>query len=344
MEKGENGCSNKNCVLSFSCSQLAHKFCTFFQKLFGMNVESLTHESVLLDEVLALLVTDATVSVFDGTLGLGGHAEAILKKFPNVTRYIACDLDAQHLAFAKKRLGEWGSRIDLHHGAFEQLGEWLGDVPRPLVMLLDLGLCSNQLDDASKGFAFAADGPLTMAFDDSRVGAAAELLATATERELMTIFREYGEEPLAHKIAKKIVAARDEQSIETTAQLREIVESAVHVTARKKTLVRVFQSIRIAVNDEIEMLQKTLDTACALMRSGDRIGVISYHSLEDRLVKKQFAAMSRPRTAETDRSLHEVVEEAKFCLLTKKAVQPTAAEIERNPRSRSAKFRILEKI
>ena len=306
--------------------------------------KNLSHESVLRDEVLNELLTDKTVTVFDGTLGLGGHAEAILSQFPNVATYIATDLDSQHLAFATKRLSPFGEKFQPHHGSFSLAGELIEKADRPLVMLFDLGLCSNQLDDPEKGFAFAADGPLTMAFDDSRAGAAAEILNTSSERELTRIFREYGEEPSAYKIAKEIIALRKETPFETTTQLREAVESTVHITVRKKSLVRVFQALRIAVNDELTILQITLTSVVAKMQASDRVGVISYHSLEDRIVKKIFATAAQPQTEETPFSLHTEVVPAGFRLLTKKPIVPTTEEIARNPRARSAKFRILEKI
>lgn len=309
-----------------------------------MTHKNLSHESVLRDEVLRELITDKTVSVFDGTLGLGGHAEAILSQFENVKSYIATDLDSQHLTFATKRLESFGKRFSPHHSSFSLASELIENVDRPLVLIFDLGLCSNQIDDPEKGFAFAADGPLTMAFDDSRKGAAAKILNTASERELTRIFREYGEEPSAYKIARKIVAIREEKPFETTTQLREAVEKSVHVTVRKKSLVRVFQALRIAVNDELTILQTTLTSVVAKLQASDRIGVISYHSLEDRIVKKIFATAAQPQTEETPFSLHTEVVPANFRLLTKKPIVPTNEEIIRNPRARSAKFRILEKI
>ncbi len=309
-----------------------------------MTHKKLSHESVLRDEILSELITKETKTVFDGTLGLGGHAEAILSQYSNVAKYIATDLDSQHLSFATERLLPFEKRFDPHHGSFSLVGEFIENVDRPLSILLDLGLCSNQLDDPEKGFAFAADGPLTMAFDDSRKGAAAEILNTASERELIQIFRDYGEEPSAFKIARNIVEIRKEIPFETTAQLREAVEKSVHVTVQKKSLVRVFQALRIAVNDELTTLKITLNSALAKMQASDRIGVISYHSLEDRIVKKIFATASQPQTEETSFSLHTEVEPACFRLLTKKPIIPTDEEIARNPRARSAKFRILEKI
>lgn len=309
-----------------------------------MNSKSLSHESVLRDEVLEYLVDGDTATFFDGTLGLGGHAEYILENTPTLDRYIACDLDSQHLAFATERLSAWSEKVKLNHGSFSRLAEWIDGAPRPLSILLDLGLCSNQLDDASKGFAFAVDGPLTMAFDDSRKGAAADLLNNSSERELMVIFREYGEEPAAMKIARAIVRDRAEKPFETTSQLTATIESAVHPSVRKKSFVRVFQAVRIAVNEELDILKDTLDSAGAILQAGDRLGVISYHSLEDRIVKKFFATASQPLTEATSFSLHTEVEPASFRIVTKKPVVPSPDEVARNPRSRSAKFRVIEKI
>ena len=309
-----------------------------------MNKKTLSHESVLREEVLHYLVGADTATFFDGTLGLGGHAEYVLSNVPELQRYVACDLDSQHLAFATERLSSWSEKVDLHHGSFSRVTEWIGESPRPLSILLDLGLCSNQLDDPEKGFAFAVDGPLTMAFDDSRKGAAADLLNTASERELMLVLRDYGEEPSALKIARAIVRDRAVKPFETTSQLTATIESAVHPTVRKKSFVRVFQAVRIAVNEELDILKDTLDSAGAVLRAGDRLGVISYHSLEDRIVKKFFATASQPLTESTAFSLHTEVEPASFRVITKKPVVPSDDEVARNPRSRSAKFRVIEKI
>ncbi len=308
-----------------------------------MKEKTLSHESVLRDEVLNVFMTDQMVSVFDGTLGLGGHAEAILKTYPHVATYIATDLDSEHLHFATQRLRSFKDRFKPHHESFIHVGERIKDTPRPIAILLDLGLCSNQIDDPQKGFCFSADGPLNMAFDDAQKGAAAEILNTKTQQELTHIFKAYGEEPFAAKLAKIIVEKRKEILFQTTEQLKIVIENAVHPVQRKKTLVRVFQALRIAVNDELSVLKKTLQSALATMQAHDRIGVISYHSLEDRIVKKTFATASQAQTEATAFSLHTEVRPADFQLVTKKPITPSAKEIARNPRSRSAKFRILEK-
>ncbi len=309
-----------------------------------MTKKNLFHEPVLSQEVLSELVNEEIRTIFDGTLGLGGHAEMILEKFPQIKKYIATDLDQQHLEFAKNRLHKFSGKTRFFRGNFAELKNiFQQESPeRPVVIFLDLGLCSNQVDDAEKGFAFTVDGPLKMAFDGHY--GAEEIVNKASEKELVKIFQKYGEEPLAPKIARAIIKSREISPLKTTKELREIIEKCAHPTKRKKTLVRVFQALRIAVNDELNVLENTINDSFDLMQKGDRLGIISYHSLEDRIVKNKFKKVSRPQTAETAFSLHEVVEEARFHLLTKKPLKPSAEEISRNPRSRSAVLRIIEKI
>ena len=283
--------------------------------------------------------------VLDGTMGLGGHAAGILSKFTGIEKYIGCDLDVQHLRFAEERLVDWKQKLVLKNKNFSSIKSIVEEVgiDRPFVILLDLGLCSNQLDDAEKGFSFAADGPLCMSFDGD--GTKCEnLINQGTEAELTKIFREYGEEPLAHKISKKIIEARTHHPITTTGQLKAAIMDYVHPKNTKKTLTRIFQALRIAINDELFHLGKVLDDGFAVMQPGDRIGIISYHSLEDRIVKKFFKEKSIPITEITVLSLHTEVSPAQAKILTKKAITPTAQEIAENPRSRSAKLRILEKV
>ena len=309
-----------------------------------MSQKKLFHDPVLSQEVLSELVSAETQTIFDGTLGLGGHAELILNNFPNIALYIATDLDSQHLEFAKKRLQKFKDKTLFFRGNFSNLVSILekNKPEHPLVILLDLGLCSNQIDDAEKGFAFSVDGPLKMAFDGHN--GAEELVNTANEAKLKRIFKEYGEEPLAKIIATEIVKSREISPLRSTGDLKKVIENCVHPHKQKKVLVRVFQAIRIAVNDELNVLEKTINDSFEIMQKGDRLGIISYHSLEDRLVKNKFKKISQPKTAETKFSLHDIVEESRFHLLTKKPIKPSAEEISRNPRSRSATLRIIEKI
>ncbi len=310
-----------------------------------MTVEKLTHHPVLLKEVMDFLITEDTKVFFDGTLGLGGHAEAILSSVPQLDFYVASDLDVQHLDFAKDRLKTWSQKLYLNQGNFSDIADMMERVPDSdgtLSILLDLGVCSNHFDDPEKGFSFVGDGPLNMSFS-SDVEKCDNLVNHSTEQELTTILKDFGEEPQARKIARKMIEYRQHQPIKMTSELRGIVESNVHPKDRKKALTRVFQAFRIAVNDELRHLEKALSAALEVMNEGDRIGVISYHSLEDRIVKKFFKLHSKPKTIQTDFSLHEPVTPAQLTLLTKKAIAPSEGEIEQNSRARSAKFRVAQK-
>ncbi len=311
-----------------------------------MPLKKLVHLSVLQKEVLKTLITPETRTVFDGTLGLGGHAELILSHFPQIETYIGVDLDKQHLTFAQNRLKEWETKTIYFNQNFSTIREIIEtvDPARPIAILLDLGLCSNQLDDPEKGFSFRTEGPLDMSFGVSETGGCETMINTASAKELRRIFREYGEEPGAHRLSQKIVMAREHQAIKTTSDLRSVVEKNTKPQDLQKTLMRVFQALRIATNDELGHLEKVLAEALVVMKTGDRIGVMSFHSLEDRMVKKFFRQQSSPITKVGIHSLHEVVAPAKFNLLTKKPIVPTKEEISENPRARSVKFRIAEKI
>lgn len=309
-----------------------------------MALDNKAHVPVLLAEVMDTLLQKNVETVFDGTLGLGGHGEAILTAHAKV-HYVACDLDEEHLGFASNRLQPFRDRVWLHHGSFSKMGEWLSDKnKRPLSILLDLGLCSNHVDNPEKGFSFDGDGPLNMAFDGNQAHRAEQFLNNASEDQINKVIKEYGEEPFSRRIAQNIVKAREEKPMKTTHELRAAVEASVYPQDRKKALSRVFQGLRIEINDELQVLKDALEAAFALMKVGDRLGIISYHSLEDRIVKQAFKGVSKPLTEETPFSKHEIVEPAQFKILTKKAIEPTQEERDINPRSRSAKFRILEKI
>ncbi len=311
-----------------------------------MSLSNQSHIAVLQEEVLERLVTSETKTVFDGTLGLGGHAERILTHFPQIEAYIGVDLDEQHLSFAQKRLDKWRDKGHYFCRNFSDIAAIVAEVSpnRPLTILLDLGVCSNQLDDKSKGFSFRKDGPLNMSFGKKAAINCEELLNEGTVDSLRTILREYGEEPFAHEIAHNIVSSRKHKALKTTKDLRAIIEANVPASALNKTLMRVFQALRIATNDELGHLKKVLASACLVMKSGDRIGVMSFHSLEDRIVKQFFKKITQPKTRATARSLHEVVAPAPFRLLTKKPIKPTEIETKANARARSVTFRIAEKI
>ncbi len=325
------------------CAQVLH----ILQKIIQKNPFNMpTHTPVLLNEILMHLLTPKTKVVFDGTLGLGGHAKGIFLSFPKIEKYIGCDLDMEHLSLAKKRLNKWFSKLLFQNCNFSEIKKIIKrlDFSGPLAILLDLGLCSLHVDLPEKGFSYAKNGPLKMSFGSKNKLICVKIINEASEKDLSRIFKEFGEEPLAHKISRKIVEARKHTKIETTGDLREIVENAVHPAQRKKTLPRIFQGLRIAVNDELVHLEKTLNDGFSVMQPGDRMGIISYHSLEDRMVKKFFSQKSKPKTEVTVHSLHTEVEPPQAMLLTRKAIIPSHEEIVHNPRARSAKLRIIEKI
>lgn len=311
-----------------------------------MQHQNLKHDSVLPNEVLASLLHDKAASVFDGTLGLGGHADLILKKYPQLKLYIGTDLDSQHLETARKNLAVYKDQFIGVEANFSAVDDVLAAhrAPKPLCILLDLGLCSNHLDDETKGFSYQVDGPLHMAFITDQTYNCEKILNEESVGGLTKIMRDFGEEPAAHRIALKIVAAREEKPLTRTSQLKAIVEKSVHPRDRKKALTRVFQAFRMATNQELHHLSLALIKSFDLMETGDRIGVMSYHSLEDRIVKKQFLNRSRPKTTATHFSLHEAVEPPEIRLITKNPLTASSEEIARNPRSRSVKFRIAEKI
>jgi 16S rRNA (cytosine1402-N4)-methyltransferase len=260
----------------------------------------------------------------DGTLGLGGHAEAIQKAGGRV---VGIEWDDEAAALAAERLGPSATVV---RDSYANLPAILDKLNLPVVdgILLDLGVSSLHLDTASRGFSFQREGPLDMRMSPRIPGTAADLLRSCGERELERILREYGEEPRARKIAAAIVRARGERGrdiLETTRALGEFVERLVGRHSRAHPATRVFQALRIAVNDELENLKKFLGVFDRYLRTGARACVISFHSLEDRLVKRAF------KERETVR------------VVTKKPVRPTREEVLENPRARSAKLRCVEK-
>ena len=304
------------------------------------------HIPVLATEIISLLVDKNTRYVFDGTLGLGGHAKKILKKYPKIKKYFATELDSEHIKLAKKNLHSYATKLSLYQDNFSNIHKILTIQKKysPLSILFDLGLCSSQIDNPKKGFAFSRDGKLKMSFDNRSSATAQKLLNTCNQRELTQIIRKYGEEPSAKKIAKNIISFRQKKQLETTEELREIITHCVNPKNLSRTLVRVFQAIRIAVNNELTHLTLSIHNSFKIMHPGDRLGIISYHSLEDRITKQLFVKASSPITKPGIKSLHEIVAPAKFKILSKKPIRPTKTEIAKNPRSRSAHLRIIEKI
>ncbi|MFH0919918.1 MAG: 16S rRNA (cytosine(1402)-N(4))-methyltransferase RsmH [Fibrobacterota bacterium] len=300
------------------------------------------HIPVLLTEVLGTFREIGKGTLIDGTLGGGGHAAALLAHLPSIT-LLGLDKDLAALNEASQALAPFGSRARLLQAGFETLPgvvkqEGITDL---MGVLLDLGISSRQIDDPARGFSFSHEGPLDMRFSGNTGESAEALVNHASEERLTEIFRDYGEERRAAFVARAIVSARREKPIRTTGELARLVESAAggHVKARA----RAFQALRIAVNHELQALDTALDTIPSLLCPGGRFAVIAYHSLEDRRVKQSF----RARTGAVDRGRVRLPGdpegEPAFCAVTKKAVISGEQELRENPRSRSAKLRVLEK-
>ncbi|HEU4619343.1 MAG TPA: 16S rRNA (cytosine(1402)-N(4))-methyltransferase RsmH [Gammaproteobacteria bacterium] len=306
------------------------------------------HQPVLVDEALDGLAVAAAGSYVDATYGRGGHSAKILERLGGQGRLLALDKDRQAVASGLRRFGA-DPRFTIVHCGFEDfeavVRPWLG--PGPLSgALFDLGVSSPQLDEGARGFSFTKEGPLDMRMDTSRGPTAAEWLASVDVDELADVLRRYGEEPKARRIAAAIVRARERSPIETTTQLADVVAAAARGGKQRQRIhpaTRVFQAIRIAVNRELESIEKGLAECVEMLAPGGRVAVISFHSLEDRIVKRFFAREARgdPRYA----GLPTMPAEARPRLrLVGRLVRPSAAEVARNPRARSARLRVAEKL
>lgn len=299
------------------------------------------HESVLPDEAIEYLRPGTGGLFIDCTFGRGGHTRRILDALGNDGRVIAIDRDPGAIESGRKTLND--ARLELVHARFSSLGEVLQ--ARQLReqadgILMDLGVSSPQLDDADRGFSFRAAGPLDMRMDPTTGVSAAEWLAGASEQELRECFWELGEERFGRRIARKIVERRRQQPIETTLDLVDVIRAAVPPSkGRIHPATRTFQAIRLQVNGELDELRSALEAAIGNIAIGGRVVVIAFHSLEDRIVKRRFRDAGRQPDG------FDVGEpSARFRVVTKKPVRPGAEEVERNPRARSARLRVLERV
>ncbi|TSE23114.1 16S rRNA (cytosine(1402)-N(4))-methyltransferase RsmH [Tepidimonas aquatica] len=292
------------------------------------------HRTVLLNEAVQALQIQPDGHYIDGTFGRGGHSRAILQRLSPRGRLTVFDKDPEAIAVAQA-LAAADARLTVRHEGFAALAT----LPASSVdgVLLDLGVSSPQLDDAARGFSFRHDGPLDMRMDPTRGLSAAQWLATATVAEMTEVIREYGEERFAAPIAKAIDRRRQERGpVRTTAELAEIVAGAVKTREPgKDPATRTFQAVRIHINAELEELQQALDASLSVLRPGGRLVVISFHSLEDRMVKR---FMQRHSRAEVDRRA-PMAEPAAPLLAEVQRVMPSAAEVQDNPRARSAVMR-----
>ncbi|MBI3738718.1 MAG: 16S rRNA (cytosine(1402)-N(4))-methyltransferase RsmH [Chloroflexi bacterium] len=301
------------------------------------------HKPVLYKEIIHALQPKRSGRYIDGTLGAGGHARGILEACAPDGRLLGLDLDPQALALARENLAPYGERVVLVQASYVSLLDVLHSLGWNSVdgIVLDLGVSSMQLDAPERGFSFQTDAPLDMRFNPDLGLTAAQLVNTTPEAELADLLFKYGEEPRARKIAGMIVQARP---ITTTKPLADIVKRAYPGHSRVHPATRTFQALRIAVNDELSVLENALPNAVAALRSGGRLAVISFHSLEDRIVKDFFRRESKDQINPPYERIYEVERKAVLKEINRKPITPDEDEIEQNPRARSAKLRVAEKL
>jgi 16S rRNA (cytosine1402-N4)-methyltransferase len=300
------------------------------------------HDPVLSSEALRFLITDATGVYVDATVGGGGHAEAICRQLHGSGRLVCVDTDGDAVDAARKHLAPFQNRLHFVHSNFGNLNRELRALAIASVqgMLFDLGVSSYQLNEPGRGFSFRADERLDMRMDRRQQFSAWDVVNTYGEQPLADVLWKYGEERNSRRIARMIVRARP---VSSTAALRSIVEAAVGKRFLTKSLARVFQAIRIEVNAELKNLQRILEDSLGILSPHGRIVMISYHSLEDRMVKEFFR---REAAKTTPIAMNFIASESiapRLKILTKKPVTPSASEIDRNPRARSAKMRAAER-
>jgi 16S rRNA (cytosine1402-N4)-methyltransferase len=310
--------------------------------------EGHVHEPVLVRECVELLRARPGSRIVDATLGTGGHAEALLERVAPSGRVIGIDRDPRAIEIACSRLARFGPAFRALHGNHDELPQLLDSVGVGPVdgILIDLGVSSLQLDDPSRGFSFRHDGLLDMRMDPTRGPTAADLLAHAPAEELGRILSEYGEEHAARAIARAIVRRRERAPLERTAELRTLVEETLGPRARRYRIhpaTRTFQALRIAVNGEIVALRRTVARAAERIAPGGRLVVLSYHSLEDRAVKEELRALAGSCTCPPRLPICACGAQGILRILPPSPIRPGDAEIERNPRSRSARLRAAER-
>jgi len=305
-----------------------------------------SHVSVLLDEAISALNIQPGGKYVDATYGRGGHSEKILTQLGEQGQLLAIDKDPQAIAHGQK-VSQQDNRFSIEHGSFASLGNlvkqygWQGELDG---ILMDLGMSSPQLDQAERGFSFKMDGPLDMRMDTSRGVSAANWIATAKEQDIADILYEYGEERFSRRIAKAIVIARQQQAIHTTKQLSAIVAAANPKWEKHKDpATRSFQAIRIYINNELDDLKQCLSQAVAVLKTGGRLVVISFHSLEDRIVKTFIREMEKGKDLPPDLPITHIEIESILKRIGK-PVKPDKNELADNVRARSAIMRVAEKV
>ncbi|WP_302631586.1 16S rRNA (cytosine(1402)-N(4))-methyltransferase RsmH [uncultured Clostridium sp.] len=306
------------------------------------------HISVLLNECLEGLNIKENGIYVDGTLGGAGHSSEILKRLSNEGRLIGIDQDTDALKAAKERLKNY-SNVTFVHSNFSSIENVLNNLNIDGVdgILMDLGVSSYQLDEGERGFSYMKDAPLDMRMNRDNDFSAYNVINEYSEEDLYRIIRDYGEEKFARRIASFIVENRQEKNIETTLELVEIIKSAIPAKARREgphPAKRTFQAIRIEVNSELSILNKTIEDGVGKLNKGGRMAIITFHSLEDRIVKNKFRDLAVSCRCPKEFPVCVCGEKAKVKVISRKAIEPTKEEVDINPRSRSAKLRIIEKL
>jgi len=306
------------------------------------------HVTVLLEETVDAVITNPTGKYVDCTLGGAGHSKRVLTKLDTAGKLICFDQDALAIGHAKEIFGE-DERVTLVNRNFESLEETLKELELLPVngILFDLGVSSPQLDEAERGFSYMQDAPLDMRMDPSSILTAQEIVNTWSEEDLAQLIWKYGEEKWSKRIAQFIIKQRNEQPLETTGDLVQVIKAAVPAAVRRSgphPAKRTFQAIRIAVNDELGVLDRVLDQALRCLDTGGRIAVITFHSLEDRIVKNRMRSWLGRCTCPPELPVCRCNAVALAKVLTRKPILPSEEEVEQNPRSRSAKLRVAEKL
>ncbi len=306
------------------------------------------HVPVMMEQVLSYLDPQPGKIIADGTLGGSGHAKRIMENLLPDGLLIGLDKDIRSIANAKTVLGPYLSRVRLFRESFDNLPDVLLQLNITAVdgILLDLGLSSDQLESGNRGFSFQSDEPLDMRMDVREEQTAADLVNTLSESELAGILRKYGEEPLAKKISRRIVSERNRQPIQTSRELARIVEKVKHKPGKSRIhpATQVFMALRIAVNKELETLKSFMTKAPGILKKGGRLCILSFHSLEDRIVKQEMKQQEKSCICPAGFPVCTCNKKPLIKILTRKVVRPTEDEIRENPRSRSTKLRAAEKI
>ena len=307
------------------------------------------HESVLLKETIEGLRVKPDGIYVDGTLGGAGHAVKVCEKLSAKGRFIGIDQDQDAIIAASGRLAPYGDKVTVIRSNYCYMAEELHarNIRQVDGILLDLGVSSYQLDNETRGFSYRADAPLDMRMDQRQSRTAGDIVNGYEEKELYRIIRDYGEDKFAKNIAKHIAAARGKAPIETTGQLTEIIRGAIPMKMQVSgghPAKRTFQAIRIELNRELEVLRDSLDGMIDLLGDGGRICIITFHSLEDRIVKTIFRKNENPCTCPPDFPVCVCGKKSKGKVITRKPILPSQEEMERNPRSKSAKLRIFERV